>query len=58
MMELQRLVDELMSYAGSSIKVWMEDRSAEKQTLPKPYTLFKGKAASDGMQLHDWVYFL
>ncbi|WP_341278046.1 hypothetical protein [Paenibacillus sp. FSL H8-0537] len=51
MMEMQRLVDELMPYAGSRIKVWMEDRSGEKQTLPKPYTLFKVEAASDGTQL-------
>ncbi|MDF2652421.1 MAG: hypothetical protein K0Q73_8226 [Paenibacillus sp.] len=47
--------DQLLSkYAGQPIKLWIEDRSGEEQTKPKPYSLFKVALADDrkGLQFY------
>ncbi|MEX1029501.1 MAG: hypothetical protein WDZ91_05580 [Paenibacillaceae bacterium] len=32
---------QLSKYEGSPIRIWIEDRSGEEQTQPKPFTLYK-----------------
>jgi len=39
--------NQLFPYEGCPIKVWIEDRSGEQQTQPKPYTLYKVLKAVD-----------
>jgi hypothetical protein len=52
MMDWERL---LSVYAGSPIKVWIEDRSGEEQTQPKPFTLFKVKQTDDQRHLQFFI---
>lgn len=40
-------VNRLSKYVGSSINVWIEDRSGEEQTKPKAYTLYKIEQSRD-----------
>lgn len=45
----------LAGYAGKPIQVWIEDRSGEEQTKPKPYTLYKVQTTADGKHLQFYL---
>lgn len=40
-------VSQLSIFEGSSIKVWIEDRSGEEQTKPQQFTLYKVQNSDD-----------
>ncbi|MEX2460240.1 MAG: hypothetical protein WD469_02875 [Paenibacillaceae bacterium] len=45
----------LSQYEGSPIQIWIEDRSGEEQTKPKPYTLYKIKLSEDQDYLQFYI---
>ncbi len=47
--------ERLRPYAGSSMSLWIEDRSGERQTKPRPYTLYKVESADEGKQLLFYI---
>jgi hypothetical protein len=48
-------VKQLSPFEGTSIRIWIEDRSGEEQTKPKDYTLFKVKKSSDQEYLQFYL---
>jgi hypothetical protein len=45
----------LRQYEGSPIRIWIEDRSGEEQTKPKPYTLYRVQQSKDPEALQFYL---
>jgi hypothetical protein len=49
------MIKQLSKYEGSSINIWIEDRSGEAQTKPKAYTLYKVEQSNDRQQIQFYL---
>jgi hypothetical protein len=45
----------LRQYEGSPIQIWIEDRSGEEQTKPKPFTLYRVQQSKDSESLQFYL---